>query len=110
MRLVKIPLKIVSFMFFYLYNLIRSNLVIAADILSPNLKNDPVFVEAPVTLKSKSGLLLFSNLLSMTPGTLSYDISADLKVITVHFLYKRSKEKMLSDIAQIQNRIKQILE
>lgn len=109
MRIFRIPIDIISFLGFYLYNLVKSNLIIAADILSPRLNNDPVLVEAPIIIQSQFGLLLFSNLLSMTPGTLSYDISPDRKRLTVHFLYRKSEEKMLAEIEEIQQRIKKII-
>ena len=97
-----------AFLIFYLFNLVKSNLIIAADILSPRLSNDPAMIKAPIVLESSFALLLFSNLLSMTPGTLSYEISADQKTITVHFLYRKSQEQMLAEISVIQRRLKRI--
>lgn len=108
MKLLKKTYYIVEFIVFYLTKLIQANLYIAWDILTPKMHTSPGFMEVPVTLKSNLGLLLFSNLLSMTPGTLSMDISDDKKRILVHVLYYSSDNMMQSDFKGIQDKIKRI--
>lgn len=97
--------RIVSFIGFYLFNLVKSNLVITYDILTPVLKTNPIFIQVPIRIQSNAGILLFSNLVSMTPGSLSYDISEDKKFMTVHILYKKSHEEMIKEVDKIQERI-----
>jgi multisubunit Na+/H+ antiporter MnhE subunit len=60
-----------------------------------------------VQLKTKSdlGILLYSNLLSMTPGTLSVDITEDKKHLLVHYLYNDKENSILNEIYSIQNKI-----
>jgi multicomponent Na+:H+ antiporter subunit E len=70
----------------------------------------PSIMEVPVFLKSDTGLLLFSNLLSMTPGTLSIDISSDKKTLLVHVLYFSTEEIMQKDFNGMQHKIKRITE
>lgn len=97
-----------EFVVYYLYNLTKANLYIAWDILTPKMRMKPAFMEVPVNLESDFGLLLFSNLLSMTPGTISIDISEDKKTVLVHVLYYKTDEIMLNDFYKMQEKIKRI--
>lgn len=109
----KIVLKlyyIISFILFYLYKLVEANLYIAYDILTPNLKINPGFIDVPLRLNTNFGMLLLSNLISMTPGSLSTDITDDRKTLQVHVLYQTTEDKMLKEFDVIQNKIKRITE
>jgi multicomponent Na+:H+ antiporter subunit E len=98
----------IGFIMFYLYKLIQSNIYIAWDILTPRMRTNPGFIWVTVDLKSDFGLLLFSNLLSMTPGTLSIDYDQDKRKLLVHYLYNNEKRSVEDDIEAIQSRIKMI--
>ena len=94
---------------FYLAKLIQSNLYMAYVILSPKMKTNPGLMEVPLKLRTSAGLLLFSNLISMTPGTLSVDISDDRKTMLVHVLLKDDDKKILSEIDTIQKRVLRLI-
>jgi multicomponent Na+:H+ antiporter subunit E len=96
---------ILGFIVFYLLKLIQSNIVIAYDILTPKMSIKPGLIEVPLTLKSDFGLLLFSNLLSMTPGTLVMDIDENREIALVHVLYLTSSAEILNEINEIQDKI-----
>ena len=108
MKLLKKIYFTLEFIGFYLIILVEANFYIAWDILTPKMLIKPAFVKVPVTLKSDMGLLLFSNLLSMTPGTMSMDISHDKKTVLVHVLYYSTDNVMLKDFNRIQEKIKRV--
>ncbi|SHJ36152.1 multicomponent Na+:H+ antiporter subunit E [Tangfeifania diversioriginum] len=108
MKLLKKIYFTLEFIVFYLVKLVEANFYIAWDILTPKMHTKPAFMEIPVTLKSDLGLLLFSNLLSMTPGTMSMDISPDKKTVLVHVLYYSTDDIMLKDFNRIQDKIKRV--
>jgi multisubunit Na+/H+ antiporter MnhE subunit len=97
-----------DFIIFYLVKLVTANIYIAYDILTPKMHTRPGFVRIPLTIVSRPGLLLFSNLLSMTPGTLTIEISPDKKTMLVHVLYGKNQEKLVREIDKIQEKIKRI--
>jgi multicomponent Na+:H+ antiporter subunit E len=101
---------IIEFIFYFMMKLIQSNFFIAYDILTPKMHSKPAFMEIPLKLKTDMGMLLFSNLLSMTPGTLSMDISRDKKKVLVHVLYYSTDELMQKDFDGIQEKIRKITE
>ncbi len=99
---------ILDFIAFYLIKLIQSNLFMAYDILTPKKYGKPAILKVPLQVKSDAGMLLFSNLVSMTPGTLSLDISEDRKILLVHVLYFTSDEEMQKDFNAMQQKILKI--
>jgi len=110
MKWIKKIFLIIEFFFYYLLKLIQSNIFIAYDILTPKMHTKPAFMEVPLKLKTDMGILLFSNLLSMTPGTMSMDISRDKKKVLVHVLYYSTDELMQKDFDGIQEKIRKITE
>ena len=98
-----------EFIMFYLFKLVQSNFYMAYIILSPKMKTQPGFIEFPLKLRSSAGMLLFSNLMSMTPGTLIEDISDDRKMMRVHVLFKGDEQKIISEIENIQKRIQRFI-
>lgn len=110
MKLLKKIYYSITFIGYYLVKLVQANMFIAYDILTPKMHTKPAFMEVPVHLKTDAGLLLFSNLLSMTPGTLSVDVSKDKKILVVHVLYYSTEELMQKDFNGMQQKIKRITE
>jgi multicomponent Na+:H+ antiporter subunit E len=99
-----------DFLLFYLSNLVISNVRVAADILTPGTRTKPGFIDFPLQLNTDLGLLLLSNLVAMTPGTLSIDISRDKNLLTVHLLFKDHESKARKDLARIQEKIRKMTE
>lgn len=109
MVIVKKIYYIIEFIVFYLFKLTQANIYIAYDILTPTMHTSPELIKIQMRLKSDAGMLLFSNLVTMTPGTLSIDITEDRKYIIIHVLYGRDKESVIKEIDKVQNRVKRLL-
>jgi multicomponent Na+:H+ antiporter subunit E len=105
MKVLKSFYYIPEFVVFYLSKLLQSNFQMAYVILSPKMKINAGFIEYPVKIKSSAGLLLLSNLISMTPGTLSADIDDNKETLLVHMLSNSSPESILHEIDKIERRI-----
>ncbi len=108
MRIIRKILYTFDFVFFYLVKLVEANFYIAWDILTPGLRSTPGLVEFPLNFESELGLLLFSNLVSMTPGTLSVDIYPDKSHSLIHILYLKEEEKVMEELKVIETKIKRI--
>ena len=105
MKIIKLLYYIPEFILFYLSKLVQANFYMAFIILSPKMKTQPGFIEFPLKIKSSAGLLLFSNLMSMTPSSLSVYISNDRRILLLHVLMKNDEQIILKDIENIQKRI-----
>lgn len=63
-----------------------SNIKVARIILDPNLPIRPVLFWAPASQRSDIGRVIFTNSITLTPGTISLDISERGDRILVHAL------------------------
>jgi multicomponent Na+:H+ antiporter subunit E len=82
----KVP-QAVGFAFFYLWQLILANLRVAYDVVTPTHYMRPGVVAVPLEAKTDAEITLLANLITLTPGTLSLDVSADRRVLYVHAMY-----------------------
>jgi multisubunit Na+/H+ antiporter MnhE subunit len=100
----------ILFMGFYLVKLISANLFIAYDILTPRMRTNPGIIEVKLNLSSNFGILLFSNLVSMTPGTLSMDLDRAKSTLLVHLLYMDRREATEKELGRIMKLVGQLTE
>ncbi|EJT06957.1 Na+/H+ antiporter subunit E [Rhizobium sp. CCGE 510] len=68
-------------------------------ILSPDMKLKPGIFAFPLTVTSDFEITLLANLITLTPGTLSVDVSSDRRTLYVHALDCSDPETTKRDIA-----------
>ncbi|GGD96238.1 Na+/H+ antiporter subunit E [Planktosalinus lacus] len=106
----KILPKMIAFFFFFLYELFKANLQVAYDVITPKFYMKPGIIKVPLDAKTDLEITLLANLISLTPGTLSLDVSNDKKVLYVHGMYVSNKEKFIQGIKQgFEKRLLEIL-
>lgn len=106
----EVPL-VIEFGLFLLWEIIVSNIRLTITILSPRLQLRPAVVAVPLDLKSEVGIVLLANMISLTPGTLSLDISSNKHILYVHVFDLDDPQKFVDDIKQnFERRIREILE
>lgn len=105
----KVP-KVLAFAGYYLKELVKSNLMVAYDVLTPQHHMRPGVVAIPLRARTDFEITLLANLISMTPGTLSLDISRDRSVLFVHAMYLKDPEDLRRDITEnLERRVLEIL-
>lgn len=90
--------KIVSFFFFFIWELIKANLNVAYEVITPKWTMEPGIIRIPLDVTTDLQITFLANLITLTPGTLSLDVSEDKKVLYVHSMYVRDKEKFIQSI------------
>lgn len=103
------PLYIIDFLLYYILQVFKSNLIIAWDILTPTMKTNPGVIEMQVNLKSKHAILALSNIISMTPGTITIDYNKQRSELLIHVLYKQREASLREELNKIQNKISRIV-
>lgn len=93
--------RIASLALLFIYELMVSAIRVAIVVLTPNLRAAlrPAIVAVPLTVKSDAEITLLANLITLTPGTLSIDVSEDRSVLYVHVLTLSTREALIADIA-----------
>jgi len=72
------PRRVVFFIIFIpalLWEIIKSNLDVAYRVLHPRMPINPGIVRVPVNLQSQYGKTILANSITLTPGTLTLDVS-----------------------------------
>ncbi len=104
-------LRVLEFILFFIFEIIKANLRLAITVLSPRMKLRPAVVAFPLALKTEAGIILLANLITLTPGTLSLDISGDRRVLFIHTIFLENPEKFILEIRKgFERRVKEILE
>ncbi len=102
--------RIVSFFFFFLYQLVKANIQVAYDVVTPTFYMKPGIVRVPLDAKTDLEITLLANFISLTPGTLSLDVSDDRKVLYVHAMFVKDKEEFIREIKEgFERKLLQIL-
>ena len=76
-----------SFLIFYIWEVLQSNFQVAHDVLSPTHRMNPGIIAMDVTGMTDQQLLLISNFITMTPGTLGLAFSEDRKKLYIHAMF-----------------------
>lgn len=105
----KIPIAI-KFVFYFIKELIKANLIVAYDIITPKDYMKPGIVAVPLEAKTNLEITLFANLITLTPGTLSLDVSTDKKTLYVHGLYVKDAESFKKELKEgLEKRLLEVL-
>jgi multicomponent Na+:H+ antiporter subunit E len=88
---IKLP-KALNFIFFFLKKVFLANIKIAHDILTPGYKINPAVVAFPLTVKTDLEITWLSCIITLTPGSLSLDVSEDKKTLYIHTLYLKNND------------------
>lgn len=76
----------------FFYELIVSSAAVLWDIVTPAHRANPAIIDMPLSAKTDAGILLVTNLISLTPGTLSIDVSEDRTTLRVHAMFADDPE------------------
>jgi multicomponent Na+:H+ antiporter subunit E len=84
----------------FLWELVLANLRLAYDVLTPRHHMRPGVVAIPLDAKTDLEITLLANLISLTPGSLSLDVSSDRRVLYIHAMY-------IDDVDALRRKIKE---
>ncbi|KAB7623163.1 Na+/H+ antiporter subunit E [Alkalilimnicola sp. S0819] len=89
-----------------LWDILVANIAVARLVLGPNRKLRPAFLVIPVELESPHAITAFASIITLTPGTVSAELSEDRRTLYVHALDSADPQ---ADIAGIKQRYEQPL-
>jgi|SRR5688572_17654722 multicomponent Na+:H+ antiporter subunit E len=102
--------QVIDFMLFYLWQFTLANLRIAIDVLTPRFRIRPGVIAIPLDARTDLEIVMLANLLTLTPGTLSLDVSTDRRSLYIHALYIDEAEKVRRDIKEgLERRLLQVM-
>ena len=78
------PLKAVRLLLVVLVDIVLANIEVARRILGPEAALRPRFVWLPLDIRDPSGIAALAGIITLTPGTVSSDLTADRRYLLVH--------------------------
>lgn len=94
-------LRILSLALLFIRELLLSAVRVALLVLRPNLNAHirPAIIAYPLKLTGDPEITLLANLITLTPGTLSVDVSADRRFLYIHAIHVTDREAFIDEIA-----------
>jgi len=95
----------------FLWELIHANLRVAYDVMTPQHHMRPGVVAIPLHVTSDIQITLLASLITLTPGTLSLDVSADRQTLYLHVMYLTDPDELRRNIKDgIERRVLEMTE
>jgi multicomponent K+:H+ antiporter subunit E len=103
------PWLLTKFVLVVIYEILVANVIVARLILTKQNKLQPGFLHVPLDLTSPLAISLLANTISLTPGTVTCDLSDDHKSLLIHALHIEDAEATVAEIKnQFEKPLKEI--
>jgi multicomponent Na+:H+ antiporter subunit E len=96
----------VGFALRYLAELFRSGFRVAHDVLTPTSYTRPGIIAYRLRATTDAEITAVANLISLTPGTLSLDVSPDRTILYVHAMFADDER---AQIARLEDRVLRLM-
>ena len=94
------PFALARFLMIVLWDIIVANCILVVRVLGPTKNLRPAFMELPLDIKENFTITLLASTISLTPGTVSADLSMDGRTLLIHTIYVDDIEAAIADIKQ----------
>ena len=84
--------------FYFLWELVISSFRVAWEVVTPGDTSRARIVEMPLDVESDIEILLVTNLITLTPGTLSLDVTPDRKTLYVHAMFVDDPDELVASL------------
>ena len=95
---IRSPIRIARLALIVLYDIVKANIEVALRILGPQSKIQSDYIWIPLDIHSPYGIASLAGIITMTPGTLSADVSEDRQWLLVHCFHVVDKQAAIADI------------
>ncbi|UXZ55015.1 Na+/H+ antiporter subunit E [Halomonas sp. 7T] len=99
----RIP-RIIGFICFFIKELIQANMRVAFDVLTPPWHMQPGVIALPLSARTEMEITMVASLISLTPGTLSLDVSDDKKVLYIHAMFLDDEDELRRSLKHMEHR------
>ncbi|MDF2153841.1 Na+/H+ antiporter subunit E [Vibrio sp. CAU 1672] len=89
-----------TLLIYFSYQMLASALRVVWDVVTPQHLSEPDIVYVPLDASSDLEITLLANMISLTPGSLSLDVTPDKKYLSVHVMFAPDHEVVIREIKQ----------
>ena len=101
--------RLLRFLAFFAKELVMANLTVAFDIITPVWHMKPGVIAMPLEAKTELEITMVANIISLTPGTLSLDVSDDRRVLFIHAMFLDNEQELRDSLQDMERRVLEIL-
>ena len=83
---------------YFFWELLLSSVKVAVDVLRPVPRNTPRIISMPLDVQTDMEILTLTILISLTPGTLSVDVTEDRSELIVHAMFADDPEAEIANL------------
>jgi multicomponent Na+:H+ antiporter subunit E len=95
---------------FFIKALFISNLRVLWDVVTPAQISHPGIIRLPLDARTDLEIMLVANLISLTPGTLSVDLSEDRSYLYVHVMFLDDVDATCQELKEgLEQRVLEVL-
>ncbi len=93
------------FALYFLRILVQANLEVAKEIVTPGYHMTPRILRYPVDDLSDVQTTVLANAITLTPGTLTADLSDDGSALYIHAMYAQDEQNAIAALDELKHRI-----
>lgn len=108
LRRAVVLMRFIAFLPFFLRELVMANVQVAIEVVSPRNRMSPGIIRVPLHVKSDFQVMMFANLISLTPGTLSLEVEDDRSALFVHGLHVNNPDDFRSKMRALESRLQEV--
>jgi multicomponent Na+:H+ antiporter subunit E len=90
----------VRFLLVFLKEMLVSSVRVAYDVITPADHAKPGVIAVPLDAETDAEIALLANVISLTPGTLSLDVSEDRKTLYIHAMFIDNPDALRREIKE----------
>ena len=92
--------RVIRLVALFVYELIASSLRVVWVVFTPDHRSRPGIVAIPLSAETDGEILLVASLISLTPGSLSLEVSPDRKTLFVHAMFVDDPKALRQELKQ----------
>ncbi|MFP4320871.1 MAG: Na+/H+ antiporter subunit E [Anaerolineales bacterium] len=102
--------QLIYFIVYFIWQLTLANLRVSWEVLTPGWRMEPGIVGIPLDLETELEITILANLITLTPGTLSLDVSSDGRTLYVHSMYVHDVDEFRASIKNgFEKRVRELM-
>lgn len=98
-------LTVFRFLIYFIYILVKANVEVAIEIMTPGFTMKPRLIRYDVSDLTDVETTSLANAITLTPGTLSADITDDGDALYIHCMYAQDRAEAVAGLDQLREKL-----
>ena len=98
-------INLVRFTVYFLYILVKANLEVAWEIITPGFHMQPRMIRYSVDGLSPTQVTFLASAITLTPGTLSADVDDDGRALFIHAMYAQQEADAVAALDELRDQV-----